>query len=81
MADVDYKQSDVKYIREMILSPDPVVTAVELAEEVGVSQQAAHSKLEDLEERGLVESKAVGSRAVVWWLTVEGRRVYADSES
>ena len=54
-------------------------TAVELAEDVGVTQQAAHSKLSNLEDRGLVRSKEVGSRARVWWITDEGRRAYDDS--
>jgi len=78
MAD-SLNESDRKYLQQAILNPDPVFTAVELAEDVGVTQQAAHSKLTNLEDRGLVRSKEVGSRARVWWVTDEGRRAYDDS--
>jgi len=79
MAEV-LNESDRKYLRQAILYPDPVFTAVELAEEVGVTQQASHSKLSNLEDRGLVRSKEVGSRARVWWVTDEGRRAYDESD-
>jgi len=73
------KESDKRYLRAAITQPDPVFTAVELADEVGVTQQAAHSKLGNLEDRDLVRSKEVGSRARVWWVTDEGKRAYAES--
>ena len=46
----------------------PVLTAVDVAEELDITQQAAHSKLQRAHERGAVERKTVGSRAVVWWV-------------
>jgi len=61
------------------MQPEPVFTAVEIAEDVDVTQQAAHSKLTNLEDRGFVRSKEVGSRARVWWITEEGKRAYAES--
>lgn len=48
-------------------SSDPVLTAVEVAEKLGITQQAAYSRLSRVEERGEFERKKVGSRAVVWW--------------
>jgi len=78
MADA-LNESDQEYLQQAILNPDPVFTAVELAEDVGVTQQAAHSKLSNLEDRGLVRSKEVGSRARVWWVTDAGRRAYDES--
>jgi len=74
------KESDKKYLRVAILHPEPAFTAVELADSVDVTQQAAHSKLTNLEDRGLVRSKEVGSRARVWWVTQDGKDAYADSE-
>lgn len=74
----DYKDSDVRYIRAIAQNPDPVVTAVEVADRIEVSQQAAHRKLEDMLERNLVRKKKVGSRAVIWWLTESGKDVYRE---
>lgn len=79
MSGVDYRKSDVKYLRAIARSADPVVTAPELAEMVGVTQQAAHSRLQQMEERGLVKRKKVGSRSVVWWLTTDGLEAYKES--
>lgn len=45
----------------------PIVTAVEVAEEFGVTQQAAHQQLTEMHENGEMERRKVGSRAVVWW--------------
>jgi len=49
---------------------DPVLTAVEVADELGISQQAAHARLTSAHENGVIERKKTGARAVVWW--VEG---------
>jgi len=75
------RESDIKYIRAILLNPDPIVTATELSESVDVTQQATHKKLVDLEDRGLVSSKKVGANARVWWLTPTGKEAYSDSES
>lgn len=79
MSDVEYRESDVRYLRAMGRSADPVVTAPELAEMVDVTQQAAHARLEQMRERGLVKKKQVGARSVVWWLTTDGLEAYRDS--
>ncbi len=49
-------------------SDDPVMTAKEIGEELGCTSEAARQRLHGLEERGDVESKQVGARAVVWYL-------------
>ena len=43
------------------------LTAKEVAEDLGVVRRTAYNKLSDLEERGDLRRKKVGSRAVVWW--------------
>lgn len=48
--------------------PDPVVTAPELAETVDVSAETVRRHLSALHDRGFVERKTVGARAVVWWI-------------
>lgn len=49
-------------------SDDPVLTAVEVADELGITQQAAHARLVRAHERGEVKRKKTGARSVVWWL-------------
>lgn len=49
-------------------SDDPVLTAVEVAEELDITQQAAHARLTRAHERGELNRKKTGARAVVWWL-------------
>jgi len=80
MSKPELRESDIKYLRAIISHPDPAVTATEVGDEVGVTQQGAHSKLSDLEERGLVRSKKTGSRSRIWWVTTDGRDAYAESE-
>lgn len=48
---------------------DPVATAAEIGEKIGCTGQTARKKLDRLHERGRVERKTVGARAVVWWPT------------
>jgi response regulator of citrate/malate metabolism len=43
-----------------------VLTASEVAEELGCSRPSAYNKLEDLVERGELDKKKVGARAVVY---------------
>lgn len=49
-------------------SDDPVLTAVEVADELGISQQAAHARLSRAHEQGTIERKKTGARSVVWWV-------------
>lgn len=65
---------DEVFLREMATAAAPVVTAVELADDVGLSQQAAYQRLRRLEDEGKVRSKKVGPKARVWWLTDLGRQ-------
>ena len=43
------------------------VTASEVAEELGCTRRAALNKLDELAERGDINSKKVGARSRVWW--------------
>ncbi|EMA09214.1 MULTISPECIES: winged helix-turn-helix transcriptional regulator [Haloarcula] len=54
------------------LHADPVVTAPELAEELGISSQAVNKRLTTLEDNGYIASKKVGAAAKVYWLTEDG---------
>lgn len=48
-------------------SSDPVLTASEVADELSLSRRGAFKRLRDLAERGVLESKQVGSSSKVWW--------------
>lgn len=43
------------------------LTATEIADHFDISNRAALNKLEELHERGDLERKEAGARAVVWW--------------
>lgn len=49
-------------------SDDPALTAVEVADELDITQQAAHKRLSRAHESGEVERKKTGARAVIWWI-------------
>ena len=60
--------SDTDILGAIDQADTPVVTAAELAEMFPIGQRAIRERLSNLNKRGLVERKNVGSRAVVWWL-------------
>jgi predicted transcriptional regulator len=66
--------SDERLLREIALSPDPVVTTTEVADRVGMTQQAIYQRFQGFEEKGWLRSKLVGANARVWWLKDEGRQ-------
>nr|WP_225306857.1 winged helix-turn-helix domain-containing protein [Haloarcula sinaiiensis] len=57
----------------------PALGTTEIADMVGISQQAASKRLSRLEEERLIESDKIGN-ARAWWLTDNGRRYLDSSE-
>lgn len=55
-------------LEELQRIDEPVGTAAELAEKLGVSSQTVVRRLEELEEAEVVDRKHVGANAVVWWI-------------
>lgn len=47
----------------------PVVTAKDIADELGCTPEAVTQKLKQLRKQDRVARRQVGARAVVWWLT------------
>lgn len=66
--------TDSDVLRALRAHDDPVATAVELADVLGVSSETVRRQLTELHGRELVGRKQVGARAVVWWLAVEDRQ-------
>jgi DNA-binding Lrp family transcriptional regulator len=63
------KQSatDDEIIEVMSEDGDPIHSASEVAEMIGVTRQCAFNRLQQLKEEGRVRKKKSGSRSVVWW--------------
>lgn len=65
--------SDEEVVRAIALHPEPVVTARDIHEEIGLTPDGARERLKALCEKGLVRKKEVGASSLVFWLTDEGR--------
>jgi len=65
------KNGDITYekIQQLFRNSDyPVLTAKDIEEKFGVSNQAANYRLQKMVERGTVEKRKVGGAAAVYWL-------------
>ena len=58
----------------------PVLGTVDIADEIGMSQQGATKRLSDLKDSGHLHTDKIG-QARVWWLTDKGRRYLSGQES
>jgi hypothetical protein len=47
------------------------VTASDVMDAVDCSRRTAHNKLSELVDRGILETRKVGSRSRVWWVPIE----------
>jgi len=72
--------SDSEILRMFALSPDPVMSAAEISQDVSISNQAVNKRLNRMVDGGLLNSKKVGSAARVYWLTRDGRSRLAELE-
>jgi hypothetical protein len=61
-------------IRKVFRSTDdPVLSTREVAEELPIKRRGTLDRLQSLESDGDLQSKQIGGRSKVWWLTVEGQ--------
>jgi predicted transcriptional regulator len=65
--------SDEEILRAVRVHPEPVITAKDIVEQIELTRQGVHNRLEDLVEEGYLKRKEVGSRAVVYWLSDKGK--------
>lgn len=56
------------------------LTATDVMKAVDCSRRTAHNKLNELVERGVLETRKVGSRSRVWWTPIERPRESTESE-
>lgn len=66
----DKKVSEQDILKAFDAADAPVLTASDLAEALPLTRQGANYRLNQMHEKGLVEKKTTGARAVVWWATV-----------
>lgn len=65
----DYDEDDVYEIFEDQQDPCEPRTATEVAEALDCSRSTAYNLLQELAEKGVLESKKVGARGRVWWMS------------
>jgi len=56
----------------------PVSTASQLAEELEYTTDGMRKRLERMEDDGLINSRKVGARARVFWLSDDGDKLLAE---
>jgi len=60
-------------LRAVATAPDPVVTAPELASDLEYTTDGVRNRLDALVADGLLNSRDVGARATIYWITPAGR--------
>lgn len=74
------KVSDKDLLERFQNTPDPVLSTAEVAEELPIKRRATLNRLQSLKDRNLLESKQIGMRNTVWWLSFDaGARKATDS--
>jgi predicted transcriptional regulator len=71
--------SDEEILRAIALHSDKAVTSSEIAEQVDMTSAGVNKRLRDLAESGDIVRKEVGARAVVYWVTDQGRERASDA--
>lgn len=61
--------SDEEILALFEATPDPVLSTAEVAEEVPLQRRSVYNRLKQLQEDGRLQSKKIGGRNTIWWLT------------
>lgn len=65
-------------MKAIALHPEPVVTARDINEDLGLEPDSARERLKSLAEDGYLEMKRPGGSALVFWPTDKGRDILAN---
>jgi len=60
--------TDEELLAAFDVRDDPVVTVSDISGQVELEPDSVRHRLRNLEEQGVVKSKKVGARALVWWI-------------
>lgn len=63
------RESDEEILAVLRSAEDPVLSTAEVADQLTIERRSTLNRLRALEEQGLVESKQIGGRNTVWWLS------------
>ncbi|MFC4246601.1 PAS domain S-box protein [Natribaculum luteum] len=72
--------SETLAVFDRMASPRTPLTTSEVAAELEITRRAAYERLDRLVERDAVETKKVGARGRVWWLSARDGSVEADDD-
>ena len=61
--------SDGDILKTFRATDDPVLSTADVAERLPIKRRATLNRLEALEDRGRLDSKVIGGRNRVWWVT------------
>lgn len=67
-------------MKAIALHHEPVVTARDVHEELGLKPDGARERLKRLVDEGYLEVKRPGGSALVFWMTDKGRSVLGNIE-
>jgi hypothetical protein len=69
-------ESDEEVLTAVAQHPDPVIVAKDLLPYLSYhSDDGIRNRLNELSENGLLHKRSVGARAVVYWLSDDGREM------
>jgi len=80
MAGRNPEVSPQEVMKAIAMHPEPVVTASDIHEQIGLSQDGARERLKALADDGYLGVKRPGSSALVFWMTDKGRETLAQAD-
>lgn len=69
------KVSDEEVVKAIVLHPEPVVSAMDIHEDLDMSPRGMGKRLNAMVDDNYLNSKTVGSSAKVYWLSDKGRQL------
>jgi len=66
--------SNADVLKIVALHHEPVVSSADVCDQMDMTQRGANKRLQRLVDDGLLAQKEVGSSAMVFWLTDDGKK-------
>ncbi|MFP9062503.1 winged helix-turn-helix domain-containing protein [Natrialbaceae archaeon A-chndr2] len=74
------RATDEEILTVLRSTEDPVLSTAEIADHLPIERRTTLDRLRALEDRNLVQSKQIGGRNTVWWLTTTDSDRFAIAE-
>jgi len=75
------RESDETILAVLRSTEDPVLSTADIADKLTIKRRSTLNRLRDLETKELVESKQIGGRNTVWWLSTKAIKTHTISEN